>query len=407
MRHRLSTATLGLVLVVSLVATLCVGCGDSGGETRTTIVIGHISDMTGPASPALVPINYALEDLAYYYNTQERIPGVRLVVAAYDGMYDPSRILPGWEWVKERRAKVVCTALPPAVVTLEPFAEKESIPVFSLTSSTGPWAFCGNVSTYHEVKTILKWVAENDWDYQAEGRVPRIGFVGWQESYAIDCRDGMRDYCDDHPDQFEWGGGFLAPMGSATWSGEIGQLKTCDYVMPPTTGVGTVSFIKQFRDAGYTAKFIGTDAHAAYESLAASWCGWDNLNGMRTVQISRFWNEDFPMTELAKQLLQERHAAEYSEIIESGVGYIGGFTQLYAFFEILAAAVENVGAESFDGQAFYNAAISYDVTWEGFEKWNYTETKRNLPNDVGLFLWSAQHQDIVRELPGWLPLVIE
>jgi len=363
--------------------------------------------MTGPASPALVPINYALDDLANYYNTEGLIPGVQLEVAAYDGMYDPARILPGWEWVKARGAKVVCTALPPATVTLAPFAEKERTPVFSLTSSTGPWIFCGNVATYYEVKTILKWVAENDWDYQTEGRVPKVGFAGWQESYAIECRDGLRDYCNDHPDQFEWGGGFLAPMGAATWSGELQQLKTCDYVMPPTTGIGMVTFMKEFRVAGYTAKFIGTDAHAAYESLAADWCSWDYLNGMRTVQISRFWNESYPMVDLAKQLIQERHAAEYDNIIEAGVGYIGGFTQFYAFYEILADAVEEVGAENFDGQAFYNAAIEYEVTWEGFEKFDYTETKRNLPNDVGLFRWSAQDQDIVRELPGWLPLVIE
>jgi len=407
MWRNLRRTTLALLAVVLLVVTLCVGCGDGGEDTRTTIVIGHISDMTGPASPALVPINYALEDLAAYYNTENPVAGVEFKVVAYDSMYDPARILPGWEWVKERRAKVVVTAIPPAVDTLAIFAEREKTPVFSLTSSTGPWVFCGACQNYYEVKTILKWVAENDWDYQAEGRPPKVGFAGWQETYAIDCRDGIRDYCDGHPDQFEWGGGFLAPMGQATWSGEVQVLKSCDYVMPPTTGIGMVTFMKEIRDSGCTAGFLGTDAHAAYESLAVQWCGWDYLNGMLNVQLSRFWNEDYPIVNLGKRLLQERHPGEYDEIVAAGVGYSGGFQELYAFYEIVANAIEEVGAESFDGQAFYNAAVRYQVTWEGFQQWDYTETSRNLPNDVGLYEWSAQAQDLVRKVPAWLPLVME
>jgi len=43
-------------LVLALIAVLCFGCGDDKEkEEKVTIVIGEITDLTGPASPAVIP----------------------------------------------------------------------------------------------------------------------------------------------------------------------------------------------------------------------------------------------------------------------------------------------------------------------------------------------------------------
>jgi len=71
----------------------------------------------------------------------------------------------------------------------------------------------------------------------------------------------------DHPGKFEYVAGLVAPMGTLTWSGEVERLKQCDYVVPPSTGLGTASFIQQFRNRGFTAKFIGAVAQLSFRGL--------------------------------------------------------------------------------------------------------------------------------------------
>ena len=67
-------------------------------------------------------------------------------------------------------------------------------------------------------------------------------------------------------------------------------------------------------------------------------------------------------------------------------------------------ATEEVGAENFDGQAFYDAAVKYKTAWEGYPEWGFGETKRYLINDVQIFEWSAEADDLVR-VSDWMPIV--
>jgi ABC-type branched-subunit amino acid transport system substrate-binding protein len=410
--HRIGRIATACLLVIALIATLCLSCAEEVEKGKVTITLGHISDMTGPAASALVPINYALDDLVRYYNEEGTIPGVHLKVVAYDARYDPSRDVPGWDWVKERGAQIVFTALPPTAETLKPFAGGDKIPLLSMTTSPPlidppGWVFCMNVPIRYQINAMLKWISEEDWDYQAEGRRPRIGSAGWEEPFAISCRDAIRDYAENHSDKFEYIAGPLSPMGAMTWTGEVARLKDCDYVFPPTTGTGTSSFMKEFRDKGYSAKFIGTEAHASFRDLVVDSVGWDGLDGMLACHPSRWWNETDPIVNLAKQLLYQYHASQADDVVYAGMGYIGGFCQLYGFFQILKEAVEEVGADNFDGQAYYDTAIGFKMTWEGYEEWDFSETKRYAWNYVSMYEWSAQEQDIIRMDVGWLPLVIE
>jgi len=127
---------------------------------------------------------------------------------------------------------------------------------------------------------------------------------------------------------------------------------------------------------------------------------------MLTIHSTRWWNETAPIVDLANDLLQEKHASKASEIIHAGIGYIGSFQQLYAFYQVLQQAVKDVGAKNFDGQAFYDAATNFTTTWDGYQPWDLTATKRYTWNYSGVYEWSAQQQDIVRKVPDWLPLLL-
>ena len=54
-------------LVLALIAALCLGCAKEA-EEKVVIRVGQITDLTGISSPSLLPLNYAVEDAAKYYN---------------------------------------------------------------------------------------------------------------------------------------------------------------------------------------------------------------------------------------------------------------------------------------------------------------------------------------------------
>jgi hypothetical protein len=270
------------------------------------------------------------------------------------------------------------------------------------------WAFCADSPTEALIETLLQWVGQNDPNFPTN-RPAKIGSVGWQEPYAMSLRDGVKKYAQAHPDKYQWVNGLIVPMSQMTWSGEVVALKDCDYVIPPSTGTGTSTFMKEFRDRGYKAKFLGTDAHCAYTGLIIDAIGWAGVDGMLTVQPSRWWNESqsSDIVALANDLLQQNHSSEASQIIKSGIGYIGSTQQLYQFYQVLQQAIASVGADKFDGQAFYDTATSFSTTWSGYQMWDLTATKRYTWNYCGVYEWSAQQGDLVRKVPDWLPLVLD
>lgn len=411
MKHRWITVVASCLMILAMVAAFCLSCGKGGEEGKVTIVVGNISDMTGPAAPALVPINYVMQDLADYFNDHDLIPGATIKVATYDARYDPSRDVPGWDSLRDKGAKVVVTALPTSAETLKSFAERDKTPLWSLTASEAQldppgWVFCAEAPTSALASTLMEWISESDTDFPT-GRPAKIGSAGWEEPYAISIRDAVKKYAQAHPDKFEWVAGRLAPMGVMTWSGEVEALKACDYVFPPSTGTGMSSFMQQYRDKGYEAKFLGTDAHCAYRGLAIDAVGWAGVDGMLTTQPTRWWNETSPVVDLGKTLIEENHSGQAAEIEYSGIGYIGSFHQLYAFYQVLQQAVKDVGAKNFDGQAFYDAATSFTITWDGYEEWDFTGTKRYTWNATGIYEWNAEQEDLVRKVPEWLSLVLD
>lgn len=110
--------------------------------------------------------------------------------------------------------------------------------------------------------------------------------------------------------------------------------------------------------------------------------------------------------QLALELIDKYHPDKADELIHAGIGYIGSFHQMYGWLEILAKAVEDVGIENLDGQAIYNTAIGFSTTWEGFEEWGFSQTKRYSWNYTGIYEWSKEAEDLVM-ITDWLPLVLE
>jgi len=373
---------------------------------EVTITIGVITDKTGMAALSMQPVDQALEDLIKYFNGNELIPGARLEAIFYDGQYDPAKDIPGYEWLRERGADVIFANLPNTPVTLKPRADSDRAVVFALFASQHAidppgWVFCMNVPISAYANTILQWVAENDWDWQANGPA-RVGGTGWTGPLWEEILAGAEDYCKNHPDQFTWEGGYLTNF-AMTWPSQVEALKSCDYVIPP--GAGLLTFVKEFREAGADAKFLCFESQASTLGATVQAVGWNAMEGSLFSFPNRWWNEDAELSNLANQLLTENRPDAAVAIRQSGSSYLGGITEWYGVLMIIAEAVKNVGAENLDSEALYRTASAFSMAFGDCEEWDFSETKRTSWNYAGIYELSAAEKDLIRKDPAWHSIV--
>jgi len=405
MRRQLKIAMVAVLIAALLVGTPLLGCG-GGGEGKTVITIGEITDLTGPASYAMGPLHYALLDLVRYVNEEDPIPGVQLKVATFDCRYDASRSVPGYDWLRGHGAKVILSGLDSDAEVLKSFAERDKVPVYSLTTSLPlieppGWAFCGGCRAPWQTKTVLKWIGDH-WDY-TKG-VPKIGAIGSNLGFSVEMQQAVKEYCQDNPDKFEFVGGYQAPLATTLWSGVTKKLKDCDWIFDGVDGTAMANFVRQFRDAGYTAKFFSQDNILASRGVVVDTVGYERLDGSLAASGTGWWDMSYPLIDLLKQLLHKDHPEEADAIIHSGIGYIGGGTQQYFFLKLLRQAIEQAGAKSFSGQAFYDTAVNFKATLEGYPEWGFSETRRYAIGHSVILEYRADVQDVVK-ISDWLPLI--
>jgi len=351
-------------------------------QEELVITIGNLTDVTGPSSNAMSVIDMALDDLVRHFNENNIIPSVRLKVIQY-------------QWLKERGADLIYSAVPAVALTLEPLVNDEEIIMFAMSAEKAAieppgYVFCTGSFADHEVLTLLKWIAENDWDYQTDGPA-KIGGASWDEPRSQAAINAMERYAEVHPDQFEFVGGYLTNF-TFTWGPEVEALKDCDYLYPP--GI-MATFVKEYRDAGHTAKLFGAGSHFSFLNLIDDAGLWDEIDGMLVASLNPYWNEEDELVTLAKQLLNENHPDEAEKIMRMGWTYTS-IQNLYIMLDIIARTVESSVPENFDSQTLFKSAISYSLTVEGVPRFSYSETKRYLYNYFGIYEARSAQEDLIR-----------
>lgn len=369
------------------------------------IIIGNLTDITGVASNAMDIVNKALEDMVEYYNDEKLILGVTIEVVLYDGQFDPAKDIPGYEWLKRRDANLIFAPLPSTTETLRPRIEDDGMVLFNLAPSKEGllppgYAFCPANTFPRDISyTLLEWIAQNDPRFPKD-RPAKIGGAYWAEAYGEEILGGAEDYAKEHPELYEWEGGHLTGF-TFTWGPEVDDLKHCDYVLPP---VPMNNFVKEFRDAGYKSKLIGTDAHGAFLGLIDDADLWDDVDEMLIIQAPWWWTEDSTLINLARTLLYENHSEiDADETIRMGNGYIS-VIPIYVMLEVIADAVEAVGPDNFDSEALYQAAKSFSMTIDGFE-FGFDESRRTAVDHLGIYQIRAAEEDVFRYNNEWVNII--
>jgi len=371
--------------------------------------IGHVTDFTGPASEAMINVNYSIEDLTRYYNAENLIPGVTMEVIHYDNQYDTSRDIPAYEWLRERGAQIIITGLPPVPVTLKTFVDDDKFMLFSMNNNTElvePPGYVYTMNVPHPcfAQTVLKWAEDNDPNFPT-GRKVKLGGAGWVGPYQAGLQQGLTNLATAYPDTYEVVG-LYQTMYAVTWDAEVAALLDCDYIIPPSTSYGMTSFITQYRAAGGQATFVTSDAHPSYLGMAIAACGWDAIDGTLGCFVNGWWNDaGFQIVDLAQTLVHAYHD-NAEEIIAAGMGYIGSFHLNSVVLTMLAGYLNSLDNKAdYSGEGFNTFASTFSGEWTGYEPWAYTATKRWPFDYVGLYLWSETVGTLTRHATEWLPAV--
>ncbi|MFO8102360.1 MAG: ABC transporter substrate-binding protein [Dehalococcoidia bacterium] len=407
----------GIILLLSLPLLLTCSNGDSTAtdndsnppETNgeVTITIGNLTDQTGVAAEAMYYVGLALNDIAEYYNQNNLIPGVKLKVIDYDEQYDASKDIPGYLKLKQDGADLIWTPVPQAVPVLKPYADRDKYVVFTASANmeeselNGGYVFSLGITPENEGYSFLSWLAENDEDFPID-RPARIGAAAWDDGYSNLLYGAAEEYARAHPEQFEWDQTFLTNF-NFDWTTQAEELKDCDYVFIPTP---PQIFMEDFRSAGGTAKFIGTDLPLAFLRFFDKADLWEQADGSLFIRSSRWYNETGEMIDVTNQLLEEKYFAEKAEdILSQGCTYIGT-KHAYLMLDIVRQAVEEAGAENFDSAALYDAAISWSYEYENIPDFaSFDEEKRISQNYYAIYEARASGKDIYRVHDEWLPFV--
>lgn len=411
------------LMAIVLVLFVLVACGEDENEgtstiyptpTETvtitkiepvTITIGNLTDQTGPGAQGLTYVDMALDDIVEYYNDNDLIPGVHLKVVSYDTQYDASRAVPGYKKLINEGADFIWTACPIMIPVLKAHVDEAEMVVFTATANMseeeldGGYIFSMGITPKNESYTLLDWIAENDENFSV-GRPAKVGGAAWSDGYNNLLFEAAKEYCDAHPEKYEWDTEFLTDV-KFSWKTEAEQLTDCDYVFVPAL---PYLFMKDFRAAGGESKFLGTDPPLAFLREIGEMGLWDDIDGSLFIRSSRWYNETGPIIDITNQLLSENHSEEKAaEIREQGVAYIG-VKQNYLMLDIVRKAVKEVGAENFDSQALYDAAISWQYEYEGITDFmSFTQTERIPTHYYAVYETRGSEQDVFRLHEEWLP----
>ena len=391
--------TMVVLLILALLATPLLGCGeDSDVNGKRTITLGCLWDFTGPASAACINPYRALQDLVKHINEEDPIPGVELETVAWDTKYDISREIPGYDWVIERGADIIVSVLYSSAEVLKTFAERDEIPIYTMSTSMPcleppGWVFSAQAPPEREIRAVLKYISDQWPNYPTK---PKIGWVGSDRAFSTQMQEEAEEYCLANPDKFEWVVGLQADIVNVMWGGEIEKLKDCDWIGSGLAPTAASTFIEQLRHSDSDAKLFSQEFLLATLGSVVDRIGYEPLDGSITASLNGWWSDSYPIIDLAKELLYENRADEAEDIMHAGIGYIGTAVQGSFFLRLLREAIEEAGAEDFDGQAFYNTAINFRTTFEGFEEWYYTETRRYPMDHVGIYEIRAADEDAVR-----------
>lgn len=374
---------------------------------KVEIVIGHLSDFSGRASAAMNPMRIGIRDYVTYINEDDPIPGVTLRVEEYDNQYDPARDVDGYEWLKEKDAQVILAPITSTAETLKIFAEEDKIPVMVVSPSKAVlmdppgWVFSALPPNNMLTMTMMEWISTQP-GYDT-GTV-KVASVAWNMPAHTERVDGVEAFCDSNP-RFEHIS-VIAPPGTVEWIGEILTVEDFepDLIHNAATYSAGATFLEQFRARGNNQKTIAADQIWAFQSILEDAVGKEGLDGSWAVGAVGLWGDTAPLWQQSEAMLYENNP-DNADMWKAAFGttYTGSWA-IHIITDIIRETVNRVGAENFDGEAFFDTLQNWSKSYEGFEDWTFADGKRYCMRDMRMYEYDASLGRLVK-ITDWIPLI--
>ena len=348
-----------LVIALLVVPPLFSGCTDKD-ERGHSVTIGIMLDFSGTASGQGRRNAQLWEDMVQYTNEVDPIKDkqnntVTLKVISFDNEYDSAKVVIGYRYLLDRGAMILVVSYPQDGEILKSRLAEDKVPMYiggpSDTILDPPgWVFSMASSSRNQVEFFLEWLSTEGWDYDAMGRIPKIGAFGWDMTVTLERIHWAKEWVDNHPDEFDWigiGDGGVQPMvwGPPWW-------KDADYLIVGSIGPEVSTFINEVKAIGYEGEYVVNWPQVAFWDTYVEACGAETLEGAIFVNESPFYWEDTTPSDYIRTVLEKVDP----EMLPDTLNVVVNSVRIP--IECIRAAVEEVGAENVDGQAIYEASLN-------------------------------------------------
>ena len=392
-----------LLLMAALLAVLpgIVGCGADSGAGTKEIVLGFQSDLTGPASGAVIDLYKGFVD--YLSMQQDLLQGLRTKIITWDTRSDATRNIPGYMWLKGQGAQLmIYLAGVDRLLLADDFAKDEmpaigSQGVETLQGHSWTWSLMATPEVQGE--TAMQFVLDN---WKGTGK-PKVGHAGISAFYiSAATQRGIDRFMENHPGELDWQGYEKGPYGNTAWAVEVSKLKRCDYIYCSMVGPGTASFVNQARAGGYTGKLLsGIEAFPGFWHMVRAVVPADQLYGCYYAHYMAWWSDPAPFITEQKEWL-EKHRPGEAEDLMARTGYPSGWALALWLTDALVRAIEAVGVDLVDKYAIRDALVTTDLEVPGWGNvWRVTPDNNICAWAQRFYMWDIPTSDWIAA-SGWI-----
>lgn len=395
-----------IVLALVLLPPLACSSGSTSGD-QNEIVIGWLGDFTGAASAAMTPVYDGFMD---YLAKAEKdgLMEAKPKVMIYDTRTEYGRTPVGYQRLKNAGAQLIVAANVYDINVLTSKLAADQMPAISGSALDSllqdEWCYFLMSSLQEQTRLHMKYLVESEWDYEGEGRNPKVGLVGGDIAIGQDMKGAIEEFLADDPGKVDWKGARLAPISSTNWFAEALALKDCDYIVLGTVGPSTASFIRDARMSGYTNKIIsGTASIPGYWNLVKAAVNADLLHDIYHVHVFP-WVGDNPFNDEVTAALEANHPASYVEVESCQSAYPSGWAMGIWAVDILQRALEAADGGSPTGLQIRDAIASTDMEVEAWgNRWTLTEDNHVCARALMVFAWDVDQGKWVEDSDWILP----
>lgn len=367
-------AILALLALVLAAAPVLVGCGEEA--TPGTVVVGVLTDFSGPAAFAVVPTVETCREAFDYLQEKDPIPGLTVNWVEYDTRLDYSKSVEGYQDLKGRGMQVIYAMCYQDRANLQTYFAQDKIPCLAGAGADEDllehqWVFATSITQTMQGEVMMRWIADT-WDYAGKGRPPVVGHQGWSLATTNKIQTGLDKILNSpqYSGKFTWAGMDKATLTNVDWTTSYQKFKDCDFVVVTPIGNSLATFPAQMRSLGYKGALISTmDGFSGYWSLVQNKATADQLYDC----YYPWWG---PMTgseqntadwyQTMVEVTQANHPGDWQARVSTTAPMTGWLTA-ESLHEGLRNAVKEVGADKLDGDALQAgfAAINLDLEQTG------------------------------------------